>query len=171
MTPEFTLILALATAVITAISTSLIAPLVQAWLSRNKTNSEIANEIASGGVSAVNALEKVLDRYQKNDEYQRAEIAAITESRKQRDKEMEVLSAAIAANKAQTEKDTLETQSLRHEVGLLRAQVAELQDKNARYTRIIEKLLKSLDEAMIPMPDLNGDLTDTLSKFKLRGSK
>ncbi len=80
---------------------------------------------------------------------------------------IEALEAVTAALRKQIEKDTAETVTLRSEVGILRGQVTELQDKNAKYTRIIGKLLAALDEAKITRPDLNSDLTDTLRKFQL----
>ena len=159
MTPEQTFILALVTAVVT----SILAPLVKAWVDRNKTMAEYGNEIAAGGVAAVNAMEKVLDKYEKKIADLESEIALLTQRQTERTKEMEDLQVRIQA-------DLMETNHLKHEVEKLRAQVAEGDKKydelKGKHERVVESFgsyLKARGETL--PPDLALLLGDS-NKFK-----
>jgi chromosome segregation ATPase len=74
---------------------------------------------------------------------------------------IEALQAGMEALNRQIEKDTQETQKLRIEVQTLRGQIAELEEKNRRYVRVNQKLIKALEDAKIPLPDMNGDMTES----------
>jgi chromosome segregation ATPase len=74
---------------------------------------------------------------------------------------IEAMQAGMQALKTQIEKDTEETQKLRIEVQTLRGQIVELEEKNRRYVRVNQKLIKALEDAKIPLPDMNGDMTES----------
>jgi chromosome segregation ATPase len=74
---------------------------------------------------------------------------------------VEALQAGMEALNRQIEKDTQETQKLRIEVQTLRGQIVELEEKNRRYVRVNQKLIKALEDAKIPLPDMNGDMTES----------
>jgi chromosome segregation ATPase len=82
---------------------------------------------------------------------------------------IEAMQAGMEALRTQIEKDTEETQKLRIEVQTLRGYIVELEDKNRKYVRVNKKLMGVIEDAKIPLPDLNGDLTDSqkISTVKL----
>ena len=53
----------------------------------------------------------------------------------------------------------------------LRQKMVEVEEKYNRMRRINEKLVDALNKAGIPMPDLNGDLTDSVRGLKWKGKK
>jgi hypothetical protein len=44
--------------------------------------------------------------------------------------------------------------------------IANLEERYGRMKRINEKLVKALQDANIPLPDLNGDLTDSIKGLR-----
>jgi chromosome segregation ATPase len=107
----------------------------------------------------INALEE-------NQTKNEALIAELTTRKSERDAQIaelqeqnEALKAGIAALTKQIEKDTNETEALRK-------RIVEVEEKYGRMKRINEKLVKALQDANIPLPDLNGDLPESIKGFK-----
>lgn len=53
---------------------------------------------------------------------------------------------------------------------LNRDYAAEIQKVNEKYNkskRVIEKLVRALEDAKIPVPDFNGDLSDSIRRYRL----
>lgn len=73
----------------------------------------------------------------------------------------DALNAQIAALQKQIEKDTRETEALRK-------RIIDLEERYGRMKRINEKLVLALQDANVPLPDMNGDLTDSVKGLKWR---
>lgn len=161
--------------------------LLDNFLTRNKSKAEalVLNSQASENINdaaqvAANILLQALNFKQvENKEYQER-VRALEENQKKNDElvkdltkhkaerdsqiaelqeQNEALQSKQAALQAQIEKDTSETEALRK-------RVAEMEQKYGRMKRINEKLVRALQDANIPLPDLNGDLTDSMRGFK-----
>ena len=52
------------------------------------------------------------------------------------------------------------------EIEELQKRLAELEGKYQRMKRINEKLVAAMENAKVPIPDLNGDLTDSVKGLK-----
>lgn len=72
----------------------------------------------------------------------------ITEAQEQND----ALHAKLAGLQAQIEKDT--------------KRIVEIEEKYNRMKRVNEKLVQALVDAKVPLPDMNGDLTDSVKGLK-----
>jgi chromosome segregation ATPase len=81
---------------------------------------------------------------------------------------IEAMSAGMEALRTQIDKDTEETQKLRIEVQTLRGYIVELEEKNRKYVSVNKILMGVIEDAKIPLPDLNGYLTESQ---KLRAVK
>jgi chromosome segregation ATPase len=81
---------------------------------------------------------------------------------------IEALQAGMEALNRQIEKDTEETKKLRaevqtqrEEVKTLRGYIVELEEKNRKYVSVNKILMGVIEDAKIPLPDLNGYLTES----------
>jgi chromosome segregation ATPase len=114
---------------------------------------EIANDIAEGGSKAVDAAVKMLERNEKRMADLEGEIKELHILRDQRTVEMRALEMDVAG--------------LRGQVGLWETKYTELEKKYTRAQKVIEMLIKVLDESAIQMPDeLKLLLGDSIHKFK-----
>ena len=71
----------------------------------------------------------------------------------------DALQSKLAAMEKQIEKDTQETAALRK-------QIAEIEEKYKKQLRINARLVKWFEEKGEPLPDLNGDIGDSIRGFK-----
>ena len=162
-------------------------PKIIDWLaSKDKDAAQVAQDLIAGGSSAVDAAEKMLERYENRNALLEARVRELEERREERSKQIaelqnskedsdrlieemseqnDALRAGIAGLRKQIEKDTNETKALRDEVEALRQQVSESEAKYARAKAIIDKLVKALQDAKIPLPD-DVKLSDSITGFK-----
>jgi predicted RNase H-like nuclease (RuvC/YqgF family) len=138
-------------------------------------NSQEQKNLADAAQVAANALVQTIQAF--GDE--RAEIMkTFTDERKQYQEERAGFEKRIFELENHREERTrrieeLEAQveKLKHkEIKNLQTQVTEGRDKYERLKRVNEKLVEALHDAKIPLPDFNGDLTETMERWK-RGKK
>lgn len=164
-----------------------VGKLIDAYLSRNKSKaetgkikSESTENITEAAQVAANILLQALNFKKTEVQDLQADVKALQENQKasdqliieltnrkeERDEQIqelqeqnEALHIKLAAMQTQIEKDTNETEALRK-------RIVEIEEKYNRMKRVNEKLVKALVDAKVPMPDMNGDLTDSVKGLK-----
>jgi chromosome segregation ATPase len=132
------------------------------FLSMRKNKSEIKvnlsqekNNLADAAETAASALIEALKFAESERKLFEQRIDELEARKGERDKQ-------IADLQAQT-KDLLD--SIAADTKLteeLRVRIAEMEEKYNRMKRVNEKLVKALNEAGVPMPDFNGDISDSV---------
>jgi chromosome segregation ATPase len=127
--------------------------------------------IVEAAETTVGVLLKTLSFLEaERDEFE-SRITELEEHRAARTKELaelhahnQILSAGVQELREQSARDIKETIELREQVTLLT-------QKYERQKRVNEKLVKALNDAGIPLPDMNGDMSDSVQALKMMGNK
>ena len=94
------------------------------------------------------------------------EAEATKKRRKEADEKVEELTKQIAALRAESEKEAQrlrsENANLNKHMIELEAKYGEINEKYGKAKSVIGKVVKALQDRNIPLPDLNGDLSDSL---------
>jgi chromosome segregation ATPase len=172
---------------------SIILKLIDTYSNRNKTRADAAKTIVEGGEQAVNTMRGLLQDYDHINDEQRTEIEKLQTRLIERDKvnatrdtefaelqqKYEDLEAhhirlvnQLRDTDAKIKKDTEETQKLRDEVEQLRKRAEEIEQKYQKQLKVNVRLVKALEDANIPLPDVNGDdLGDSIRGFRWEDKK
>lgn len=152
---------------------AVIIKLIDVYSGRNKTRADAAKTIVEGGAQAVKMMQDLLTEYDRTNDQQRVEIeklkkdaAEAAKGREKRLKRIEELEQKNSDLEAYAIKLDNQIRADVTETEALRKKVVEMEQKYGRMKRINEKLVKALQDAEIPLPDLNGDMTDSVVGLK-----